>query len=201
MQCATNNEACKAQDNAGVQLQEETYEIVNDKVTLLIAAGAAVAANAVSCVEHVFHELKEAGATNEEIRGAVEIGQAVKEKPAGIMKEAADLLTGTSLSEKSGAEECPASKLPPAGEAFKLMMLIAAGAAMATNCEPCLNQAVPGLIEAGVAAADIRRAVETGQAVKDQAFAQVKKTIDVLTTARLAEESPVKQAIAGACCA
>ena len=43
---------------------------------------------------------------------------------------------------------------------YKVTMLIAAGAAMAANCEPCLNRVVPDLIEAGVAEADIRKAVE-----------------------------------------
>ena len=46
---------------------------------------------------------------------------------------------------------------------YKITMLIAAGAAMAANCEPCLNKAKPELIEAGVSEADNRRAVESGQ--------------------------------------
>ena len=45
---------------------------------------------------------------------------------------------------------------------YKVTMLIAAGAA---NCEPCLKRVVPDLIEAGVAEADIRKAVEIGQIV------------------------------------
>ena len=51
---------------------------------------------------------------------------------------------------------------------YKVTMLIAAGAAMAANCEPCLNKVVPDLINAGVAEADIRKAVEIGQFVKDK---------------------------------
>jgi alkylhydroperoxidase/carboxymuconolactone decarboxylase family protein YurZ len=43
---------------------------------------------------------------------------------------------------------------------YKVTMLIAVGAAMAANCEPCLNKAVPELIGAGVSFADIRQAVE-----------------------------------------
>jgi hypothetical protein len=46
-------------------------------------------------------------------------------------------------------------------------MLIAAGAATAANCEPCRNK-VPDLIEAGVAGADIRKAAEIVQFVKDK---------------------------------
>ena len=66
-----------------------------DKMSMLIAVGAAVAGNCESCLNTAVQELKDAGATAEEIRGAIEIGQTVKEKPAGIIREAADKLTGT----------------------------------------------------------------------------------------------------------
>jgi AhpD family alkylhydroperoxidase len=65
-----------------------------DKMSMLIAVGASVAGNCENCLNTVVRELKGAGATNEEIRAAVMIGQTVKEKPAGIIKEAADKLTG-----------------------------------------------------------------------------------------------------------
>ena len=64
---------------------------------------------------------------------------------------------------------------------YKVTMLIAAGAAMAANCEPCLNRVVPDLIEAGVAEADIRKAVEIGQFVKDKPAAIMKEAADALT--------------------
>jgi hypothetical protein len=41
----------------------------------------------------------------------VEIGQFVKDRPATIMKEAADLLTGTNLLAGPVAEGCPAEAL------------------------------------------------------------------------------------------
>jgi hypothetical protein len=55
----------------------------------------------------------------------------------------------------------------PRDESYVVTMLIAAGSAMAVGCEPCLNQAIPNLIEAGVSGADIRRAVEIGHAVRE----------------------------------
>ena len=64
---------------------------------------------------------------------------------------------------------------------YKVTMLIAVGAAMAANCEPCLNRVVPDLIEAGVAEADIRKAVEIGQFVKDKPAALMKEAADALT--------------------
>ena len=63
---------------------------------------------------------------------------------------------------------------------YKVTMLIAAGAAMAANCEPCLNKIIPDLIEAGVVEADIRKAVEIGQFVKDKPAAIIKEAADAL---------------------
>ncbi len=65
---------------------------------------------------------------------------------------------------------------------------IAAGAAMAANCEPCLNKIVPDLIEAGVAEGDIRKAVEIGQFVKDKPAAIMKEAADALTGSQLADQ-------------
>ena len=69
---------------------------------------------------------------------------------------------------------------------YRVSMLIAAGAAMAANCEPCLNKIVPDLIAAGVAETDIRKAVEIGQFVKDKPAAIMKEAADALTGSQLA---------------
>ena len=82
------------------------------------------------------------------------------------------------------------SKQAPGIVDYKVTMLIAAGAAMATNCEPCLNKVVPDLIEAGVAETDIRRAVEIGQFVKDKPAAIMKEAADALTGSQLADPNP-----------
>jgi alkylhydroperoxidase/carboxymuconolactone decarboxylase family protein YurZ len=94
-------------------LNGEVSQIVDYKVTLLIAAGAAMAANCEPCLNKVVPDLIEAGVAEADIRRAVEIGQFVKDKPAAIMKEAADALTGTNLSEKvsSSLEGCPAKMM------------------------------------------------------------------------------------------
>lgn len=68
---------------------------------------------------------------------------------------------------------------------YEVTLLIAAAAAMASNCEPCLNKAIPELIEAGVSEADIRRAVEIGQFVKDRPAATMKEAADLLTGTNL----------------
>jgi hypothetical protein len=93
------------------QIEVEIPQIVDYKVTMLIAAGAAMAANCEPCLNKVVPDLIEAGVAEADIRKAVEIGQFVKDKPAAIMKEAADALTGSHLSEPNKSEGCPTDRL------------------------------------------------------------------------------------------
>ena len=95
----------------GLQTAKNIHEIVDYKVTMLIAAGAAMAANCEPCLNKIVPDLIEAGVAEADIRRAVEIGQFVKDKPAAIMKEAADVLTGTHLSDPVESEGCPAGVL------------------------------------------------------------------------------------------
>jgi alkylhydroperoxidase/carboxymuconolactone decarboxylase family protein YurZ len=160
-------------------------EIVDEKLSLLIATGAAMAANCESCLKKIVPDLIEAGGDETEFRMAVKIGQVVKDKPATIMKEAADALTGSKLTDQSQSQECPLETMEP-GYRFNRAMLIAAGAAMAANCEPCINQAIPILIEAGIADADIRRAVVIAQTVKDKAARATEVAADEIIESHLA---------------
>jgi len=89
------------------QARNSVYKIVDKKVTLLIAAGAAIAANCEPCLNKIVADLKEAGVGTNDIRRAVEIGQFVKDKPAANMKQLADKLTGTRLGAMRPSEECP----------------------------------------------------------------------------------------------
>ena len=90
-----------------LQAAKEIPQIVDYKVTMLIAAGAAMAANCEPCLNRVVPDLIEAGVAEADIRKAVEIGQFVKDKPAAIMKEAADALTGTHMSDPHKFAGCP----------------------------------------------------------------------------------------------
>jgi hypothetical protein len=105
------NSGKKEHNIAKLQAATEIPQIVDFKVTMLIAAGAAMAANCEPCLNKVVPDLIEAGVAESDIRKAVEIGQFVKNKPAAIMKEAADALTGTRMSEQHKSEGCPANAL------------------------------------------------------------------------------------------
>jgi hypothetical protein len=73
-------------------------------------------------------------------------------------------------------------------EKYKVMMLIAASSAMAANCELCLNKVIPDLIELGVSEADMRKAVEVGQFIKDKPANIMKEAAEALTGAKLSVE-------------
>jgi alkylhydroperoxidase/carboxymuconolactone decarboxylase family protein YurZ len=161
-------------------------EIMGEEMSLLVAAGASLAANSEAHLNEVVADLKETAVPEEHIRAAMQVGQAVKDKPAMRLKEVADFLTGSRLADDPSNKPCPMESMPR-DESYKVTMLIAAGSAMAAGCEPCLNQAIPGLIEAGVADADIRRAVEIGQAVKEIAADNMKEVADVLAGTALSD--------------
>ena len=107
---------CDEQKNRELShVKDDGPQIVDFKITMLIAAGAAMAANCEPCLNKIVPDLRDAGVTAADIRKALEIGQFVKDRPAALMKEAADILTGTHLSEGPVSEECPADELRRAG--------------------------------------------------------------------------------------
>jgi alkylhydroperoxidase/carboxymuconolactone decarboxylase family protein YurZ len=108
--CAQGNQAAvraREKEAGSGAVRTSVYKIVDKKVTLLIAAGAAMAANCEPCLNKIVADLKEAGVGTNDIRRAVEIGQFVKDKPAANMKQLADRLTGTRLGAMGPSEECP----------------------------------------------------------------------------------------------
>jgi len=156
-----------------------------------MSAGAAMAGNCEPCLRSIVLQLREIGATDEEIRSAIYTGQKVKERPMAIMRVVADELAGTGFSETSNWQSCPSEEMEK-DDNYKVMMLIAASAAMAANCEFCLNKVIPDLIEAGVSETDLRKAVEIGQYIKDKPAAIMKEAADVLTGSKLSED-PTRQ--------
>ena len=150
------------------------------KRVMLVAAGSAMAANCEPCLNMVIPNLIEVGVPDAEIRGAVEIGQHVKDRQADVMKEAADVLAGTNFLNKEVPEECARDEMKTLG-VDKMSLLIAVGAAVAGNCESCLNTAVRELKLAGVADEEIRGAVVIAQTVKERPAGIIKQTADKLT--------------------
>ena len=81
---------------------------------LLVAAGSAVAAGCIPCLETIVGMARADGVDERKLKEAVMTGQYVKEQPANMMKEFADKLLGTHLGNKVLATEggCPLSREP-----------------------------------------------------------------------------------------
>jgi len=154
----------------------------NYKRVMLVAAGSAMAAGCEPCLNMVIPNLMEIGVPDAEIRRAVEIGQSVKDRQADIMKEAADVLAGTGFLDEEVPEECVQDEMEIL-ELDKNGMLIALGAAVAGNCESCLNAAFRGLQLAGASDEEIRGAVEIAQTVKEKPAGIMKEAAHKLTAA------------------
>lgn len=92
--------------------------------------------------------------------------------------EQTNLARGTAAARRP---EAPAATEDRPAIDAKVKLLIAAGAAVAANCEPCLNKIHAQLRQAGVSVPDICRAIQIGQFVKDQSAAHMKKVAEALT--------------------
>ena len=65
---------------------------------------------------------------------------------------------------------------------IKTKNLVAAGAAAAVNCRPCLDYLVPQCIRVGATSDDVRAAIETGFQVSRNARAKTRGCIDEILT-------------------
>jgi AhpD family alkylhydroperoxidase len=75
--------------------------------------------------------------------------------------------------------------------------LVALGAAIAANCEPCLKYHYHKAQELGVSKADMARAVEMGAKVKDSPHQSILKLADRLTESALSKPSSEPDACCG----
>jgi AhpD family alkylhydroperoxidase len=80
--------------------------------------------------------------------------------------------------------------------------LVAIGAAIAANCEPCLKYHYHEAQQLGVSKADMARAVETGSKVKDSPHQAILRLADRLTGAGLSQPADAGDPCCGSdCCA
>lgn len=186
--------------------------IIDYNVTMLIAAGGAIAANCEPCINKVVPDLSEAKVAEADIRKAVAVGQFVKNQSAKVIMETAnDLLKPASSAsspprvkqggggatkqqlscsetiEQGIKEFLPDGDVAEIGDS-RVALLVAAGAAIAANCESCLAEIVLDLRRKGTADSEIRRAIEIGMFVKDKPADIMKEAADVLTGTRMSKQ-------------
>jgi len=89
-------------------------------------------------------------------------------------------------------EACPASNMKK-DENFKRMMLVATGSAMAAGCEPCLNTAIPNLIEVKATDTEIKNAVFIGLNVNERKADIMKEAADILAGTQFLDKEILEQ--------
>ena len=90
---------------------KSSLSALDRETQLLVAAGSAVAAGCIPCLETIVGMARTEGIDEKKLKEAVMTGQYVKEQPAKMMKEFADQLVGTHLSGRplSADGGCPLS--------------------------------------------------------------------------------------------
>jgi AhpD family alkylhydroperoxidase len=113
------------------------------------------------------------------------------------------LPAGTKPADYITSLEIQARKSPSAVDySAAVNELVAIGAAIAANCEPCLKYHYHEAQQLGVSKADMARAVETGSKVKDSPHQAILRLADRLTGAGLSQPADAGDPCCGSdCCA
>lgn len=83
----------------------QSVSLMTEAVTELVAIGAAMASNCEPCFRHHYDEARKLGVSNEDIREAVNVAQAVKATPQRKVQETADRYLAMS-EPKASTEAC-----------------------------------------------------------------------------------------------
>ena len=86
----SNSKESTAEDSQ----MDQSQNIMTEQVQELVALGSALASNCESCLKFHYKKSKELGLTEEDIAKALQIGQNVKQVPAGNMIQLANKLLG-----------------------------------------------------------------------------------------------------------
>lgn len=181
------------EESAGAWPHAKTASLINNRVRLLITVGAAVALDSQKSLQGAISELQNTGVSEKDIKDAMEIGRFVRaynelsdfavehvstlrsspgegepdwdkrEEAVDLVEASPDQRTVVDRCDTGGAEFRRAVGEVPGIIDHKLALMAVAGAAVATDCDPCLDKVAPELEQAGVARDDIRRAVKSGQ--------------------------------------
>ena len=127
----------------------------------LVAVAASLAAGCIPCTEHHAGAVRQAGATELEVRWAAGVGLAVKARSGEVMAALA--------AERLNARSTSASGLRIAGTAAEshLEPLVALAAAVGAHCVPAIEDSIAQARQLGWSEHDIRRAVGVGRMVRE----------------------------------
>lgn len=140
-----------------------TNRILTQKEKELVAVGASIAAGCQSCTAHHFKAVRAAGATEAEIRQAVDDALCVRNSATRIMTGLAEKHQGNGRL----TEDPYCSEKPLIGE------LVSIGAALAVNCTTTLETRLQAARAAGATDRQIQTALGVAHAVKKMAGEKV----------------------------
>ncbi len=145
--------------------------ILTQKEKELVAVGASIAAGCQPCTAHHFRAARAAGATDIEIRQAVDDALCVRQSAAKVMAELAEKHLG-------GA---PESDGPCCSEKPRIGELVSAGAAFALNCVTDLEIHVAAARRKGATERQIETALGIARMVKKVAGQKVEAAAEAIT--------------------
>ncbi len=174
-----------------------TNEILTQKEKKLVAIGASIAAGCQPCTGHYFKAVRQAGATEAEIRQAVDAALCVRNSATKIMAGLAEEYLGNG---RAAEEPCCSSK-PLIGE------LVSIGAALAVNCATNLETHLQAARTVGATERQIQTALGVARAIKKVAEQKaeaiptaVSKQKAVVAAEAVAElAGPVEAEVPGGC--
>lgn len=138
----------------------------------LVAVGTSIAAGCQPCTAHHFKAARAAGASEEEIRQAVDGALCVRNSATKIMTRLAEKHLGNG----HAAEEPCCSEKPLTGE------LVSVGAALAVNCTTSLETHLRAARAAGATDRQIQTALGIARAVKKVAGQKVEAVAEAAAT-------------------
>jgi AhpD family alkylhydroperoxidase len=131
----------------------------------LAAVGISIAAGCKPCTDYHLQAVRETGATDDEIRHAIQQGAAVRRRAAGVMEDYA-LRRDT----KYDAQGVPPTRLD---------LLISTGAACAVNSTDELERYLAAARRANVTEIDVKSVAKLAQFIRGKAISHVEEIIDL----------------------
>jgi AhpD family alkylhydroperoxidase len=136
----------------------------------LAAVGISVAAGCKPCTDHHVKQARTAGASDEEIKEAVDDAVSVRKSATEIMEAHALAHVG-----ESGPESGPDAG--PVGETSRVKELVSVGAAFAVNCVSNLEKHLAAAGTVGVSREDIAEIVKLAAFIKERAASHADRPV------------------------
>ena len=134
----------------------------------LVAVGNSIAAGCKPCTNYHMKKVKEAEATEGEIRQAIKIA-------AEIRRHAAEIMMAHGLRQLGVPDD--GEYVAPAEEASRIEELIAIGASFAVNCTATLKHHLKASGKAGISRGEVEEVAKLAQFIKGKAASHVEKLV------------------------